>query len=893
MAFQSLAGLWTCDIPGQSAPIRIPGSLDESGIGFPDRGSNQWHPDAGAKAELFEEGAPIATRLTRKYTYEGPARISRELNVAPQAGQRVFLEVERARKLSLSLNGEDIAPFTPGTLSTPWVYELTGALTGRDRLTLITDNHYPGWPRDGIVYSSAATDETQTNWNGLLGRVGLRTERPVFIEDLRILPHGDALDARVTLSAAVPWEGELTLTSGALAEAAHLAVSAAPGLTEAVLRKLPLRPDVPRWDEGEGRLQTLTVSGPGLEARTACFGVRDFRAEDGHLTLNGRRFFLRGEANCAVFPETGYCPMTVEAWRGILETYRAFGVNCMRFHSHCPPEAAFQAADEMGMLMQPELSYWDPKDAFGSAESRAYYRLELLSILRALANHPSFVMLTLGNELHASEAGHAFMTELLAEARRTDGTRLYANGSNVHYGHLGCDPASDFYTSSNYYNEKIRATGANMTGWLNQRYPDFRTDYGETLARLHRDWYGPVFSFEVGQYEVLPDFDELADFQGVTRPDNYETVRNRVRERGLLPDWKRRVEATGELSLRCYRAEVEAALRTERLSGISLLGLQDFPGQGTALVGMLNAHLKPKPFPFAAPERFRAFFRGVLPLALLPRLTWENTDTLEAAVRMANYGREDLTDAPAWCLEGGGFRSEGRWPAVTVPRGGLSPLGELRFCLRDVPAPARLTLRLAFAGQENSYDLWVYPREAPRCPEGVLETPVLDAGAEACLARGGTVYLAPPSTREALPESIQAQFSTDFWSVGTFPGQEGGMGQLIDAAHPLFRRFPTDFHTDWQWWPMAGQRAAIVPGAWRSIITVLDSYATLRPMTQLLECRCGGGRLLLSTMGLQDLQQYPEARALRRAIYAYLTSEDFRPEQDIAPGALRRIVPGP
>ena len=890
MTMYDLSGVWHCDIDGRSAAMTVPGSLDENRIGFPDKGGNQWHPDISGRDGLFEKGAPIATRLTRRYTYEGPAVISRALDWRVPEGKRVFLEVERARKLSLAVNGQEVAPFTPGTLSTPWVFEVTGLLTGHDEIALTADNSYPGWPRDAIVYSSAATDETQTNWNGLLGYVRLRAEEPAFIENVRVYPHGNLLDVCVTVSAREEWRGQVSVASGALAGEASAPMTAAPGLTDTWLRGLPLRDGVVRWDEDQGVLHTLTVSAGGMDSREVRFGVRDFQAAEGRFRLNGRTIFLRGEANCAVFPETGYCPMTVEAWREILQTYRSYGVNCMRFHSHCPPEAAFTAADGLGMLMQPELSHWNPKDAFSSPESRSFYHSELTSILRMLANHPSFVMLTLGNELWADEAGHGFMTALLEEAKAYDPTRLYAEGSNNHYGQRGCDPASDFYASHNYYDDLLRATGANMAGWLNHAYPDGRRDFEAVMAKLRETYDGPVFAHEVGQYEVLPDFDELAEFRGVTAPVNYELIRGRAAERGLLPLWKKYVEATGELSLRCYRAEVEAALRTEGLSGISLLGLQDFPGQGTALVGMLNAHLRPKPFDFARPERFRAFLRNVLPLVLLPRFTYENTDTLTADVRMANYGRETLHGVPEWSLTGGGAALRGTLPEAAVPAGGLTGLGRLSVALEAVAAPAKLTLTISLAGHSNAYDLWVYPPVKPVRPPEVYETAGLDEKAKQVLAQGGTVYLTPPSTKEALPQSIQAQFSTDFWSVGTFPGQEGGMGQLIDAEHPLFRHFPTETHTDWQWWPMAGRRALILPEQWRTIVTVMDSYATLRPMAQLLECRCGGGRLLLSTMGLQDLQQYPEARALLHAIYTYLASERFRPVQVIAVETLVRLL---
>ncbi len=118
------------------------------------------------------------------------------------------------------------------------------------------------------------------------------------------------------------------------------------------------------------------------------------------------------------------------------------------------------------------------------------------------------------------------------------------------------------------------------------------------------------------------------------------------------------------------------------------------------------------------------------------------------------------------------------------------------------------------------------------------------------------------------------------------------MGQLIDAAHPIFGGFPTQSHTNWQWWAMATQRAVILPRPMECIIAEMDSYAYLRPMAQLVEFRCGGGKVLLSSMGLQDLQQYPEARALLASVYAYLASEEFAPKQELEPEEAAALVKG-
>ena len=886
-----LSGTWLCRLPDGQHAVWLPGTLDTNGVGHADLVAAPWHPDENVNDALAGANV-IATRLTRKHTYEGAAVFERTLDFAVPQGKRIFLECERSRHLSLYVNGQNVEHALPHSVSAPHVFEVTNLLTGHDVLALTCDNSYPGWPHDDIVFSSAATDETQTNWNGLIGYLRLRIEEPVFIHALYVYPHGDTLDICAEISSGAAWACGLHIQSDALAKPARAYASGEAGISCVWLRGLALADGVIRWDEGEGHLYALTAS-LGDQETTVSFGVRSFGSKDGCLTLNGRVIFLRSEANCAVFPETGHPPMDVSAWKEILSVYQSYGVNCMRFHSHCPPEAAFAAADEMGMLMQPELSHWNPRNAFSSAESRAYYRAELEGILRMLGNHPSFVMLSFGNELHMSDDGQAYADSLLALARQMDDTRLYASGSNNHYGAKGENPADDFYTSFCYRGHDLRATSSPMVGWLNERYPDLRTDYAPAISAIREKCDQPVISFEVGQYEVLPDFDELDDFGGVTVPDNLALIRDKVKAAGLLPRWKEYVQATGEISLLCYRAEIEAALRTRGMSGISLLGLQDFPGQGTALVGMLNSHLNPKPYAFAGPQRFARFFTGVLPLARLPRMTFAVGETLTADVCIANYGKKPLEGALRWSLCGKGISLEGELAPTVAAAGCVTDLGTLHIPLAGMGKAERLTLAISLCGHENAYSIWVYPDEQVSRPASVWECRTLDDHALHVLAQGGAVLLAPDSTQEALPQSIKGQFSTDFWSVGTFPAQPGGMGQLIDAAHPLFELFPTDTHTDWQWWPFASQRAVILPQPLRDIrpiVTMMDSYAYLRPMAQLFECRCGGGRLLVSTLGLHNLAQYPEARALLGAVYRYLASPRFAPAKEIEPEVIRQMV---
>ena len=890
MKIIDLSGLWECSLPGQEGPLRLPGTLEEGGFGFPDDPGRQWNAEEIRRRGIWHEGDPILTRLTRKRVFEGQARFRRFLCWDVPAGCRVFLECERTRHLRLIVNGQEAQAAEPACLSAPCVFEVTGLVTGRDDFVLLSDNSYPDWPREAIVCASAASDETQTNWNGMLGYLRLRVEKPDFIAGIRVCPSGNLADIRVELNLSRDREGMLRFSSPALCAGQEDFFSEKAGQRE-IRYKALLSPEIRRWDLEEGNLYSLTVSAEGFDSRTVSFGVRDFAALNGHLTLNGRRVFLRGETNCAVFPETGYIPTDADTWRSILEKYRSYGVNCVRFHSHCPPEAAFVAADEAGMLMQPELSHWDPVHAFASAESRRYYASEAKQILRHLANHPSFVMLSFGNELHYDEEAGIFVSGLLRELREEDPTRLYANGSNPFYGAKGPDPAADFYTSSEDRGRMLRATSADFQGWLNREAANACRDYSAEMAEFRRSSGLPVFSFEIGQYEVLPDFWEIREYHGVTVPENLLLMQRRMISAGLETLWTRMVNAAGENALQCYRAEVEAALRTEAFSGISLLSLQDFPGQGVALVGMMNAHLEPKPYDFAKPERFAAFFRDVLPLPLLPRYVYTAGEEMSFPVRIANYGKTDLRGPVAWTLSGNGWTLSGEEKPLRVPAGSLSEAVPVSVRLPGLKVPEKLVLILRFCGSGNETPLWVYPKVRPSCPPDVLECRVLDAGAWNVLASGGKVYLAPDSTEEALPRSVQAQFSPDFWSVCTFPSQSGCMGQLIDTDHPLFRAFPTESFSSWQWHPMACRRAILLPCRMKAIIAEMDSCVLLRPMAQLFECRCGGGKLMVSSLGLHQLEPSPNVLALQKAVYDYMASDLFCPDQDLSPETAASFLP--
>ena len=928
MEYIDLCGNWTAQLEdGSTYSCELPGTLDENNIGYPDKYIGKLYQDENyVENSTLASQEMIATRFTRKFTYEGEAIFLYKFEKELPIGKRYFVEVERARDLRLFVDGKEV-PALRGSLSTPYCFEVTDCLKNGSEIKFVSDNSYKNLPHDNILYSSAATDETQTNWNGLTGFLRIRIEDETFIDKVLVYA-GNSASIKLFINSQNGFEGTVSLSSAAFQDTVKKEIAVQNGIAKIEITDIALN-DIQQWDEYKGNLYTIEAdlfSDKVNSKVTASFGCRVFGDDGcGHLALNGRRIFLRSEANCCVHPETGHAPTDVESWKRIINTYMGYGINSLRFHSHCPPEAAFEAADELGILLQPELSHWNPVDAFGSQKARDYYEKELKEIIYQYGNHPSFVMLTFGNELQADEEGLAFMHGLIDMCHEMDDTRLYAIGSNVFYGEKGCDENSDFYTSMMYKTDHLRATFDGMRGFLNNDYPNASHNFNASMAELRKAYKKPVFSFEVGQYEVLPDFDEIDDFKGVTIANNYKLIRDKVVTKGYADTWKKRVEATGELSLLCYREEVEAALRTEDFSGISLLGLQDFPGQGTALVGMLNSHLNPKPYSFAKPERFRSFFRPVLPLVYLEKYTYTNREKLVATVKLANYSDHDVDGKLEYrlvALEQGAAR-EGIYESsnlcdavddidnesksgekITCSNGKLTDIGVISIDLSLVKINTRFNLEVTFGTEKNTYPIWVYvdeenleqkeatSKENDHSPEAgdLVVSQVLDDSVINALKAGKNVYLTPPSTKESFPDSIKSTFSTDFWSVGTFASQEGSMGLLIDEKHPLFKNFPTESHTDYQWWVTSGQRAIILPEGVKSIVTVMDSYAYMRNMGQILEFKCLNGKVFLSSLGLQDLQEYPECRALQSSIYDYMGSADFDPEQEISEDALKLLI---
>lgn len=869
---------WERALPGR---ITLPGNLqaqghgDEVGVDTPWTGQivdRSWF-DAPEYAEHRRPGqVRVPFWLQPERHYVGAAWYQRTLWL-PQAwtGDRVLLRLERPHwQTRVWLDDTDLG--VRDSLGTPHVYALgSGLAPGAHRLTIRVDNRLHV---DVGRNAHSVSDHTQSNWNGIAGVIELGRTGQVWIEDLQVHPdvprRAVAAVVRCGNASGRAFRGRLRLeaqAAGLPPALAEVEVQLPPGSASASL-ELSLGPRAPLWDEFQPALHHLRAvlcahsGGVAAEGETM-FGLREVHVDGTHLAVNGRRTFLRGTLECAAFPRSAHPPTDLAEWRRILATVRAHGLNHVRFHSWCPPEAAFTAADEAGVYLQVECGLWtrvgdgEPVDAWLYAETEA--------ILRAYGNHPSLLLLAHGNE-PAGERQREFLAAWVTHWRARDPRRLYTGGAG-----WPALPENDFHVLPH---PRLQAWGAGLDSPLNAQPPETCGDHAEKV----RGAGAPVVAHEVGQWCVFPDLGSGAKYTGPLRAKNLEVFRAGLAAHGMAQQAPAFHLASGRLQAACYKEEVERALRTAALAGFQLLSLQDFPGQGTAPVGVLDVFWDPKPY-LAAPD-FARFCGPTVVLARLPRRVWQDGETLCATLEVAHFGPADLCAGAGWRLEDarGTTLASGELPPVAIPQGGNTVLGALRLPLAGLPTPARYRLAVDLDGTAcaNDWSLWVYPpsRQEP-APAGTLIRPRLDEAAITHLRAGGTVLLlAGPAT---VRTDVALGFSPVFWNTAWTRGQAPHtLGLLCDPTHPVFAAFPTENHSDWQWWEPLSAAAAMVmddlPGDVQPLLQPIDTWFRNHRLGLLFEARCAGGRLLVCSIDLEtDLPSRPVCRQLRQSILRYLS----------------------
>jgi len=816
-------------------------------------------------------------------------------------GKHVTLLLERTKYSQAWLDGRSLGE--QSIFLTPQEYELGELSPGKHALTIAVDNkRLPPTGSDAHQFSG----NTQGNWNGIIGRLELRMTDPVWIDDAQVYPDAAKRDIRVKIrvkngTQAAVADGTLTLEAAGegiapgTGRTAELKYAVGETSTE---MELPLEACAALWDEFHPVLHTLTVrlkGGGMLDERRISFGLRNFSAAGGQFTVNGRPTFLRGRHDACVFPLTGHPPMDVDGWLAYFRILQSYGLNHVRFHTWTPPEAAFEAADRMGFYLQPELPFWG---AFNQ-QARSVWEPEARRMLSQLGNHPSFVMFSMGNE-HWSDAG--VLAGLVGDLKAFDPRVLYVRGTSAFSGESRPAPADDYFTSSAVRAPggggllQIRAAnwGGSDPGHVQTGPANTMTDYTNAISSIKV----PVITHEMGQYTVFPDFSQLTKYTGATRPYNLEHFQKVLADAGMAAQDADFARASGALAAICYREEIESCLRTPRHGGFELLDLQDFPGQGTALVGMLDAFMDSKGI--LTPEQWRQFCAPMVLLARFPKYVWTADETFTAEVDLAQYGQSDVPRAVLdWVLRDSADKPvlSGALPAVDLARGGLRSIGKVSIPLRGQAAPAQMRLEFSLPGSRlaTSYPIWVYPPQADAAaPGNVTIARTFDAAAQAALAGGRRVLLVCDETRH-LARTVGGGFASDFWNTPFFHNKPGTMGLLCDPAAPALAAFPTESHSNWQWFQIAQSAQPLVldkltPAGDRPIVQVIDNYDRCHKLGLVFELKVGLGRLLVCAADLVQLgSAHPEARQLLASLQAYAASDAFHPHSEVSPEALRDL----
>lgn len=917
---QSLAGNWRFELDRSDAgvqeywfdhvltdKIQLPGSLPAENIGDDISTNTPWMGGVKgspwfAAPEYAKYRQPGNVKVPfwlqpNKY-YSGVAWYQRDFKIPTSwKGKRVVLSLERPHwETQVWLDEKMIG--TNDSLSTPHEYDFGQLMPGKHTLTIRVDNRMVVNIGEN---SHAITDHTQGNWNGIVGNIELMATPPVWLDDVQVYPNLEKKSALVKVhignDTGKAGNGELSVGKQTV-PVTWDAQGGDASVTVALGDKAKL------WDEFHLNLQHLTVTlqSPESDSREVTFGLRDISTDGTQFTINGRKTFLRGTLECCVFPNTGHPPTDVKDWERIIRVAKSYGLNLFRFHSYCPPEAAFEAGDELGFYFQVETCWANQSTTIGDGKPvDAWVYRETERILKAYGNHPSFVLMPYGNEPGGTDARrgkngdydykaafNGYFTQYVEHFKGIDSRRLWTSASGWPQ-----IPANQFHVTPD---PRIQAWGEGLKSRINAKPPETTTDYRSYIEKRSV----PVISHEIGQWCVYPDFDEIPEYTGYLKPKNFEIFRDQLDDNGMGSLAHKFLLASGKLQALCYKEDIESALRTPGMGGFELLGLNDFPGQGTALVGVLNPFWEDKGYVTA--KQFRQFCNSIVPLARLAKRVFITNERVDADLEVANFGPEPMADVvTVWKLENedGKIFANGTLPAKSVPVDNGIGLGHIGIDLKNAAAPEKYKLVVSLAGTkiENSWDVWVYPSQLPSEPHDVLVTSKFDDKAQSCLQAGGKVLLTIPGkdVRNYDKDPVKPGFSSIFWNTAWTDRQAPTtLGILCDPENPALASFPTDYFSNWQWWYLIHRAGALrldlLPKGLNPIVRVIDDWVTAHPLGLIIEGKVGTGKLVVCGFDLTHQTNDPVSRLMRSSLLNYMESENFSPKTELTAAQVESLI---
>ena len=862
--------------------IELPASLAERGYGYKTTGS-----DFGI--------------LTPEFKYIGKAWYSRDIEI-PKNWKNKDAELFLERVLWEShvlIDGKELSQ--QDALGTPHIHKLGKLSPGKHKLTIIVDNEMIHNIGDkGHAYG----EYTQSIWNGIVGRMELNAYDPVRFIKADVYPDIDKDEIEIKFKiktdrktkSELSWE-IISLSSGNLVLSGKIKQIFSNSENDFNL-KIPVHGQLKKWSEFLPEvyiLKTHIKAGKYGDTYETEFGFYQVSHDGTKILINGKPIFLRGNLDCVHFPLTGYPSCNVEDWERIFTIYKDYGLNHARFHSWCPPEAAFKAANRIGIYLQAEASIWidwwmsedmivkgrpemdtkgHPKGLGYDARRDSFVVAEMNRMLETYGNYPSFTMFCIGNELGNSDFD--VMEKWVSDLKAKDPRRLYALSTARKI------TTTDDYCATHYIQ------GIGRTRGLNGAKNDW--DFEDSYSKMNI----PIIAHEIGQWPVYPKWSEISKYTGVLKARNFEEFKAQAEKNGITDQDIDFAMASGALNQIMYKYETESFLRTASCAGVQLLSMQDYQGQGEALIGWLDAHWDSKGI--VSPEKFREHYNTTVPLLRFEKFAWTSDEIFKGKAQLSHHGEKPLTTECKWTVtnDKNEIYAKGSFGENIFDLGSLSDLGDIKIELGGIKKAQKLSIKIEIPDTpfQNSWDIWVYPNETViNTNEEILIANIYDTNVLEKLAKGGKVLLIA-SKLGTDETSVNAQFYPLYWSLTFFPGQgKTSIGLLLKDDHPAFNNFPSSKHSDWQWESISKDAKGFIlnelPDSYKAIAQPVDDFHRNNKIGSIFELKVGEGSLLVCGYNLDA--ELPVARQLKKSLLEYMSSDSFRPQQNADPAWIVKL----
>lgn len=742
-------------------------------------------------------------------------------------------------------------------------------------------------------------DFLYVTWGGLHGPVRIEATAATRIGDVFVKPQLTTETAEINVEVGGQ-RSERISVSAEIVEPNGLSVASAQKELGPNSTSIELSVPVPKaklWSPKSPFLYTvgirLMASNRVIDTRAVRFGMREFRVAGSQFLLNGQPIFLRGYGDDCIYPLT-ICPPSDKAeFQRRLSLARAYGFNYVRHHSWTPPVEYLEAADELGMMLQPEFPFAYRWDLPATAEAKRSALEQWEANIRLHRNHPSIVTWCLGNELYDS---FDLAPEMYRIAKRLDPSRPVIDSDGCNFKHKERDTL-DFLV--------VQFNEGSSIGFQDSKY------------NIPKDVSKPVVAHEMGYFVTLPQLNQFDFFQNGLRPYWLYQARNLVTSQGLekaYPEW---LKASYRLQAVSLKSNLEAARRS-RLNGTSVWLFQDYPNCAEGVVDMF---FHPKGVP---PEEFRKYNSSTVLLLETPRRNWRGGESIDLKFAVSRFEDEPTVNARLnWKIstDDETMASGGR-DGLQIRAGGVQDLPASKWTVPNGGGARQATLSAELIDSngrtENSWRIWIFPPDSTATPDksiailgfdrlseifpnaraisnytvstdtDLILTTQLRPGVINYLSAGGSVFLLDP---EGTFPVEKTNFRLSSWDGG------GPSGTIFDRQHPALRYMPSEGWCDLQFYPLIqGSKSILLnslPNRIEPLVRCIDRPTRLADRAYLFEVSVGRGKLLVSGFnfaGAIELKD-PAAAFLLNQFVRYALGPNFSPLTHLPVETLKQSQP--